>query len=209
MIAPLHVTDGGESAQVGLDFASALRAFLRQDPDVVMVGEIRDKETAEIGIKAAQTGHLVLSTLHSNSAPETLTRLINMDIPAFNVATSVTLIIAQRLARRLCTHCKKPLKLPPKVLREEGFSDRQIKEMNIFGAVGCEKCNDGYKGRVGIYEVMPITDSISRLIMDNGNSIAIADQAQKEGFNNLRQSALEKVVQGMTSLAEANRVTGG
>lgn len=193
--------------KVGLNFASALRAFLRQDPDVIMVGEIRDKETAEIAIKAAQTGHLVLSTLHTNSAPETLTRLMNMGIPPFNVATSVTLIIAQRLARRLCSHCKKPLTLPPKVLMQEGFSEQQIQEMQLFGAVGCDKCNDGYKGRVGIYEVMPITDAIARIIMDNGNSIEIGDQARKHGFDNLRQSTLKKVVQGMTSLAEANRVS--
>ena len=193
--------------KVGLNFASALRAFLRQDPDIIMVGEIRDLETAEIAIKAAQTGHLVLSTLHTNSAPETLTRLLNMGVPAFNVATSVTLIIAQRLARRLCQHCKKPLRLPPRVLLQEGFTKEQLSDLKLFGAVGCDKCNDGYKGRVGIYEVVPITDAIGRLIMDNGNSIQIADQARKEGFNDLRTSALEKVAQGITSLAEANRVT--
>jgi type IV pilus assembly protein PilB len=193
--------------KVGLTFATALRAFLRQDPDVVMVGEIRDLETAEIAIKAAQTGHLVMSTLHTNSAPETLTRLQNMGIPSYNIATSVTLIIAQRLARRLCAHCKKPLKLPPKILLQEGFSAAQIKNMQLFGAVGCDKCNDGYKGRVGIYEVLPITDKISRAIMDNGSSIQIADLGRAEGFNDLRTSALEKVAQGLTSLAEANRVT--
>lgn len=195
------------NAKVGLTFSTALRAFLRQDPDVVMVGEIRDLETAEIAIKASQTGHLVLSTLHTNSAPETLTRLKNMGIPAYNIATSVTLIIAQRLARRLCSHCKKPLKLPPKILLQEGFNETQIRSMQLFGAVGCEKCNDGYKGRVGIYEVVPITDKISRVIMEGGSSIQIADMARAEGFNDLRTSALEKVAQGMTSLAEANRVT--
>jgi type IV pilus assembly protein PilB len=195
------------NVKVGLTFATALRAFLRQDPDVVMVGEIRDLETAEIAIKASQTGHLVLSTLHTNSAPETLTRLQNMGIPSYNIATSVTLIIAQRLARKLCSHCKKPLKLPPKILLQEGFSETQIKSMQLFGAVGCDKCNDGYKGRVGVYEVMPITDKISRCIMDNGSSIQIADLARAEGYNNLRTSALEKVAQGLTSLAEANRIT--
>lgn len=193
--------------KVGLTFATALRAFLRQDPDVVMVGEIRDLETAEIAIKAAQTGHLVLSTLHTNSAPETLTRLKNMGVPAYNIATSVTLIIAQRLARRLCNHCKKPLKLPPKILLQEGFKEEQIRSMQLFGAVGCDKCHEGYKGRVGIYEVVPITDKIGRVIMDGGTSIQIADIARAEGFNNLRSSALEKVAQGVTSLAEANRVT--
>jgi type IV pilus assembly protein PilB len=193
--------------KVGLTFATALRAFLRQDPDVVMVGEIRDLETAEIAIKASQTGHLVLSTLHTNSAPETLTRLQNMGVPSYNVATSVTLIIAQRLARRLCKHCKKPVKLPPRVLLQEGFTEAQVKSMTLFGPVGCDKCNDGYKGRVGVYEVMPITDRISRTIMDNGSSIQIADIAREEGFPDLRMSALDKVAQGLTSLAEANRIT--
>jgi type IV pilus assembly protein PilB len=193
--------------KVGLTFATALRAFLRQDPDVVMVGEIRDLETAEIAIKASQTGHLVLSTLHTNSAPETLTRLQNMGVPAYNVATSVTLIIAQRLARRLCKACKKPLKLPPRILMQEGFTEAQIRNMQLFGPVGCDKCNDGYKGRVGVYEVLPITDRISRCIMDNGSSIQIADIARAEGYPNLRTSALEKVAQGLTSLAEANRIT--
>lgn len=193
--------------KVGLTFATALRAFLRQDPDVVMVGEIRDLETAEIAIKAAQTGHLVMSTLHTNSAPETLTRLRNMGIPSFNLATSVSLIIAQRLARRLCPHCKKPIKLPPRILRQEGFTDEQLPTLQLYGAVGCDRCNDGYKGRVGIYEVVPITDKIARIIMDDGTSIQIADMARAEGYNNLRTSALMKVAQGLTSLAEANRLT--
>lgn len=193
--------------KIGLDFSAALRAFLRQDPDVVMVGEIRDLETAEIAIKAAQTGHMVMSTLHTNSAPETLTRLRNMGIPAFNLATSVTLIIAQRLARRLCSNCKESAEIPEKVLIEEGFTKAELKQAQIFNAVGCENCNEGYKGRVGIYEVVPITDALSRIIMEDGNSIQIADQAQADGFNNLRQSALLKVAQGMTSLEEANRLT--
>ncbi|MFS1524888.1 type IV-A pilus assembly ATPase PilB [Microbulbifer sp. 2304DJ12-6] len=197
------------AAKVGLDFAEALRSFLRQDPDIVMVGEIRDLETAEIAIKAAQTGHLVLSTLHTNSAPETLTRLMNMGVPTFNIATSVSVIIAQRLARRLCKECKKPVTLPNEVLAEEGFSGVTIPKntWTLFQPVGCEHCSKGYKGRVGVYEVVRITDGISRIIMEGGNSIQIADQAREEGFNNLRTSALRKVAMGITSLEEANRVT--
>ncbi|WP_022959560.1 type IV-A pilus assembly ATPase PilB [Spongiibacter tropicus] len=195
------------NTKVGLGFAEALRSFLRQDPDIIMVGEIRDLETAEIGIKAAQTGHLVLSTLHTNSAPETLTRLLNMGVPAFNVATSVSLIIAQRLARRLCKECAVPADIPHETLREEGFSEELLESASIMEAVGCERCNNGYKGRVGIYEVVRITPDISRIIMENGNSLQIAEQAQKEGFNNLRQSALKKCAQGITSLSEVNRVT--
>ena len=193
--------------KIGLDFSAALRAFLRQDPDVIMVGEIRDLETAEIAIKASQTGHMVLSTLHTNSAPETLARLRDMGIPAFNLATSVSLIIAQRLARRLCQHCKEAAEYPEKVLLEEGFLNRQLSTLQLFKAVGCEKCKEGYKGRVGIYEVVPITDVMTRIIMADGNSIEIADQAQKEGFHNLRQSALVKAGMGLTSLEEANRLT--
>jgi len=193
--------------KIGLDFSAALRAFLRQDPDVVMVGEIRDLETAEISIKAAQTGHMVLSTLHTNSAPETLTRLRNMGIPAFNLATSVSLIIAQRLARRLCPNCKEKIDIPANALIEEGFKKEELKSLELYKAMGCDSCKDGYKGRVGIYEVVPITDEISRIIMEDGNSIQIADAAKRGGFNNLRQSALEKVGQGLTSLDEANRVT--
>jgi type IV pilus assembly protein PilB len=195
--------------RVGLTFAEALRSFLRQDPDIVMVGEIRDLETAEIAIKAAQTGHLVLSTLHTNSAPETLTRLLNMGVPAFNVATSVSVIIAQRLARRLCPNCKKPVEIPDEILTEEGFDNAGLtrEEITLFQPVGCDSCNKGYKGRVGVYEVVRITDSISRIIMEGGNSIQIADQARKEGFNNLRISALRKAAMGVTSLEEANRVT--
>ena len=195
------------NARVGLDFAAALRSFLRQDPDVVMVGEIRDLETAQIAIKAAQTGHLVLSTLHTNSAAETLTRLANMGVPSFNIATSVSLIIAQRLARRLCVQCKVPAEIPEHTLKEVGFTDELLADAEIFKPVGCEHCNHGYKGRVGIYEVVRVTDSISRIIMEGGNSIEISDAARKEGFADLRTSALIKVAQGVTSLEEANRVT--
>lgn len=196
-------------AKIGMDFGTALRAFLRQDPDIVMVGEIRDLETAQIAIKAAQTGHLVLSTLHTNSAAETLTRLRNMGVPAFNIATSVSLIIAQRLARRLCNACKKPLDLPHQALREIGFAEEDLEDITIYGPVGCEKCVNGYKGRTGIYEVVKITEGIGRLIMSDGNSMEIADKAKKEGFNDLRTSGLKKVKDGVTSLEEVNRVTTG
>lgn len=196
--------------KVGLDFASALRSFLRQDPDIVMVGEVRDLETAEIAIKAAQTGHMVLSTLHTNSAAETLTRLRNMGVPSFNLATSVNLIIAQRLARRLCNECKEPMDVPKEVLVDEGFSEDDLREgFVVYGPKGCDKCNEGYKGRVGIYEVVKITPEMSRIIMEDGNSIELAEQANVHGFNNLRRSGLLKVAQGITSLAEANRVTTG
>jgi type IV pilus assembly protein PilB len=192
--------------RIGLTFASALRAFLRQDPDIIMVGEIRDLETAEIAIKAAQTGHLVLSTLHTNSAAETLTRLRNMGIPSYNLATSVSLIIAQRLARRLCNHCKQPVVLPESTLLEAGFSSAQVPTLQLFAPVGCDACHDGYKGRLGIYEVVPVTDGLARIIMQDGNAIEIADQARREGFGSLRESALRKVAAGLTSLEEANRV---
>lgn len=198
------------NSRVGLTFAEALRSFLRQDPDIIMVGEIRDLETAEIAIKASQTGHLVLSTLHTNSAPETLTRLLNMGVPAFNVATSVSLIIAQRLARRLCPQCKKPATdIPSDILTEEGFDEIGIPraEFQLFRPGGCEKCNLGYKGRVGVYEVVRITPLIANLIMEGGNSLQIARAAKEAGFNNLRVSALRKVAMGLTSLEEANRVT--
>lgn len=190
-----------------MTFANALRAFLRQDPDIVMVGEIRDLETAEIAIKAAQTGHLVLSTLHTNSAPETLTRLLNMGVPAYNVASSISLIIAQRLARRLCNNCKTPETLPIEELKSQGFSDEQIGNITLFKAVGCEHCTEGYKGRVGIYEVMRITSEISQIIMSGGNSLDIAKASLASGFNSLRLSGLEKAASGVTSLAEINRVT--
>ncbi|MDO6681309.1 MULTISPECIES: type IV-A pilus assembly ATPase PilB [unclassified Oceanobacter] len=195
------------SAKVGLDFAAALRSFLRQDPDVIMVGEIRDLETAQIAIKAAQTGHLVLSTLHTNNAPETITRLANMGVPSFNIATSVSLIIAQRLARRLCKSCKIPADIPREALLETGFTEEMLENAEIYQPVGCDQCKHGYKGRVGIYEVVKITDALSRIIMEGGNSIEIADVARQEGFNDLRTSALQKVAQGVTSLEEANRVT--
>jgi len=194
--------------KVGLNFSEALRSFLRQDPDVVMVGEIRDLETAEIAIKAAQTGHLVLSTLHTNSAPETLTRLRNMGVPAFNIATSVSLIIAQRLARRLCESCKKPAEVPHDTLVEEGFTDQMLEGAKIFTAGnGCDACLNGYKGRVGVYEVVKVTPEIGRIIMEEGNSLEIAQQAKQHGFRNLRVSGLMKVAQGITSLEEVNRVT--
>lgn len=196
--------------KVKLTFPEALRAFLRQDPDIIMVGEIRDLDTAEIAIKAAQTGHLVLSTLHTNSAPETLTRLLNMGVPAFNVATSVNLIIAQRLARRLCTHCRKPAEdIPENILIEEGFGDigRPLEEVTLFHPEGCSKCTNGYKGRVGLYEVLKVTPKISRIIMEGGNSIDIGDAAREEGFRTLRQSALRRAAEGIISLEEANRVT--
>lgn len=194
--------------KAGLTFASALRSFLRQDPDVVMVGEIRDLETAEIAIKAAQTGHLVLSTLHTNSAAETLTRLINMGVPGYNIASSVNLIIAQRLARRLCTECKQPEQIPEHELQRLGFTDEQIAQgFIIYKPVGCEHCSGGYKGRVGIYEVMKMSDEIARTIMEGGNSLQIAQQAKAQGMRDLRQSGLLKVIQGVTSIAEVNRVT--
>ncbi|MBE0487329.1 type IV-A pilus assembly ATPase PilB [Marinobacter sp.] len=195
------------NTRVGLGFAEALRAFLRQDPDVIMVGEIRDLETANIAIKAAQTGHLVLSTLHTNSAAETLTRMMNMGVPAFNIATSVSLIIAQRLGRRLCS-CKQPMDVPKDVLLKEGFTQEQIDTgFTLYRPKGCDKCTSGYKGRVGIYEVVKITEELASMIMEEASSIKIAKQAQAEGFANLRQSALLKVMQGVTSLEEANRVT--
>src|SRR5882672_6977410 len=194
--------------KVGLTFASALRAFLRQDPDVIMVGEIRDLETAEIALKAAQTGHLVLSTLHTNDAPQTLTRMVDMGVKPYAIATSVSLIIAQRLARRLCNNCKTKLEIPHDALIREGFTEVELKkEVTIFKAVGCSNCVDGYKGRVGIYQVMPVTEAIGRIIMEGGGAMHIADQAIKEGVIDLRRSGLNKVKDGMTSLDEINRVT--
>ena len=195
------------NVKTGLTFAAALRAFLRQDPDIIMVGEIRDLETAEIAIKAAQTGHLVLSTLHTNDAPQTLTRLANMGVPAYNIAATVNLIIAQRLARRLCSKCKKQEDIPKPALLEEGFTEEDLDDLKVFAPVGCDQCTDGYKGRVGIYQVMPISEEMGRLIMEGGSSIALADQAKMEGIPDLRQSGLEKVKQGTTSLEEINRVT--
>lgn len=191
----------------GLDFSQALRAFLRQDPDVIMVGEIRDLETAEIAIKAAQTGHMVMSTLHTNSAAETLTRLRNMGVPAFNLATSVNLIIAQRLARKLCNKCKRVHEVPREALLAEGFRAEDIGSFTLYQPIGCEDCNAGYRGRVGIYEVVKITPALQQMIMEEGNSIEIAARMRKEGFNDLRRSGLVKAMQGITSLEEINRVT--
>ena len=193
--------------KVGLTFANALRAFLRQDPDVIMVGEIRDLETAEIAIKAAQTGHLVLSTLHTNDAPQTLTRLANMGVPSYNIASSVSLIIAQRLGRKLCDHCKETHDVPRDVLLAEGFSEAEIGSFSIYRAVGCDKCTGGYKGRIGIFQVMPISEEMGRIIMENGNALELAEQSKKEGIKDLRQSGLDKVRAGLTSLEEVNRVT--
>ncbi|MGY8856681.1 MAG: type IV-A pilus assembly ATPase PilB [Pseudomonadales bacterium] len=197
------------NAKVGLTFANALKSFLRQDPDIVMVGEIRDLETAEIAIKAAQTGHMVLSTLHTNSAPETLTRLRNMGVASFNIATSVNLVIAQRLARRLCKNCKKPINIPRQSLLEIGFTDTDLDNPDnvIYEPVGCNECREGYKGRVGIYEVMKVSPDISRIIMEDGNAIDIKDAAIKNGFRDLRRSGILKVLQGVTSIQEMMRVT--
>lgn len=193
--------------KVGLTFAAALKSFLRQDPDVVMVGEIRDLETAEIAIKAAQTGHLVLSTLHTNDAPQTITRLMNMGVPAYNIASSISLIIAQRLARRLCKHCKQPETIPEAELVKEGFEEDDLKDLTIYKAVGCDQCNDGYKGRTGIYQVMPVSEATGQIIMEGGNAMQIGKQAEKEGIPDLRKSALKKVCEGLIDLKEANRVT--
>ncbi|MCK5903096.1 MAG: type IV-A pilus assembly ATPase PilB [Cocleimonas sp.] len=193
--------------KVGLTFAATLRAFLRQDPDIIMVGEIRDLETAEISVKAAQTGHLVLSTLHTNSAPETLTRLINMGVPPFNIASSVHLIVAQRLARRLCKHCKQEGDIPDDTLIQLGFDPDKIDSVVVYEPIGCSECSHGYKGRVGIYQVMPISAVMSKMVMEGGNALELAEQAQIEKINDLRQSGIEKVRQGVTSLAELERVT--
>jgi len=196
------------NVKAGLTFAEALKSFLRQDPDVIMVGEIRDLETASIAVKAAQTGHMVMSTLHTNDAPQTLSRLINMGVPPFNIATAVSLIIAQRLGRRLCEACKAPEdEIPRNLLLAEGFKEDTVDDLKLFKAVGCGKCNKGYKGRVGIYQVMKISEEIGKIIMAGGNAIEIAHQAKAENIPDLRESALKKVAQGMMSLEEANRVT--
>ena len=194
--------------KVGLTFASALKAFLRQDPDIIMVGEIRDLETAEIAIKAAQTGHLVLSTLHTNDAPRTLTRLVDMGVKPYAIATSVSLIIAQRLARKLCNNCKEVRDVPHEALEKEGFTAEDIgDQLTIFGPVGCKACNEGYKGRLGIFQVMEVSETMGRIIMADGNAMQIADQAHKEGVIDLRRAGLNKVKEGLTSLEEINRVT--
>jgi len=197
--------------KVGLTFAAALKAFLRQDPDVIMVGEIRDLETAEIAIKAAQTGHLVLSTLHTNDAPQTIVRLMNMGVPAYNLASTLTLIIAQRLARKLCPVCKRPANIPRPELIKEGLSaaDVDAPGFRIYEAVGCDQCDRGYKGRTGIYQVMPFSEAMGRIIMEGGSAMDIADQAEREGVANLRASALKKVRDGVIDLLEANRTTVG
>ena len=196
--------------KVGLTFASALKAFLRQDPDVIMVGEIRDLETAEIAIKAAQTGHLVLSTLHTNDAPKTLTRMVDMGVKPYAIATSVSLIIAQRLARRLCNGCKEVKDIPREALEKEGFTAEELDEgLTIFGPKdkGCKLCNNGYKGRLGIFQVMEVSETMGRIIMEGGNAMQIADQAAQEGVIDLRRAGLNKVKDGVTSLEEVNRVT--
>ena len=194
--------------KVGLNFATAMKAFLRQDPDVIMVGEIRDLETADIAIKAAQTGHLVLSTLHTNDAPNTLTRMVDMGVKPYAIASSISLIIAQRLARRLCNDCKETRDIPPEALLKEGFTREDIKQgLTIYGPVGCSRCTDGYKGRTGIYQVMPVTHEIGQIILQGGNATQVADQAALEGVWDLRRSALEKARQGITGLEEINRIT--
>ena len=196
------------NTSIGLQFSDALRAFLRQDPDVIMVGEIRDLETAEIAIKAAQTGHMVLSTLHTNDAPQTLSRLLNMGVPAFNIASAVSLIIAQRLVRKLCPICKKVEPLTEEALRSAGFTDADINsKFQAYKAVGCDDCSNGYKGRVGIYQMMPISDKMGEIILADGSVIELAEQAEKEGIDDLRRSGLKKVMQGATSLDEVIRVT--
>ena len=195
------------NAKAGLTFAEALRAFLRQDPDVIMVGEIRDLETASIAVKAAQTGHLVLSTLHTNDAPQTINRLVQMGIEPFNIVSAVNLIMAQRLARRLCEYCKKEADFPENVLLSAGFNKEDLGSFKVFEAVGCEHCNNGYKGRVGIYQVLPISEKMRALILRGGNSMEMADLAKTEGINDLRASGLLKVRQGVTSLEEIDRVT--
>ncbi len=195
-----------QNTKQGLTFALALRAFLRQDPDTIMVGEIRDIETAEIAIKAAQTGHLVLSTLHTNDAPQSITRLMNMGVPSYNITSAINLVMAQRLLRTLHT-CKKKLELPPEALLQAGFEKQDLEDLKLYQPTGCSECNEGYRGRTGIFEVMPITDSISRIILEEGNSIRIAEQARAEGILDLRQSALKKVAAGISDLIEINRVT--
>ncbi len=209
---PVEINVGGINQvnindKAGLNFASALRAFLRQDPDIIMVGEIRDLETAEIAIKAAQTGHMVLSTLHTNDAPSTLTRMLNMGVPAFNVASAVNLIVAQRLARRLCSNCKKQVDIPKEALLKAGFKEEDIPGLAIYAPVGCDACSGGYKGRVGIYQVMPVTSAMGEIIMRGGNQLDIEAEARKSGFSDLRESGLKKVRDGVTSLAEIENVT--
>jgi type IV pilus assembly protein PilB len=194
------------NTKTGLTFAVALRAFLRQDPDIIMVGEIRDLETAEIAVKASQTGHLVLSTLHTNSAPETVTRLMNMGVEPYNLASSITIVIAQRLVRKLCEHCKQAEQLSEEMLIREGFKKEEVGTFKLYTAVGCDQCMEGFKGRMGIFEVMPVTEDMAQLIMKNSNSLEIASLARKQGIATLRESGLDKVKQGVTSLTELNNV---
>ena len=186
-----------------------MRSFLRQDPDILMVGEIRDLETADIAIKAAQTGHLVLSTLHTNDAPSAITRLINMGVAPFNIASTVNLVIAQRLVRRLCTACKKPVKLPTAAMLEAGFTDEQIRDATLFEPVGCASCTKGYRGRTGIYEMMDVSAETAELIMKKATQAEIARQVRTEGCLTLKEEGIKKVVAGITSLAEVERVTKG
>ncbi|MFQ5610161.1 MAG: type IV-A pilus assembly ATPase PilB [Woeseiaceae bacterium] len=193
--------------KVGLTFATSLQAFPRQDPDVIMVGEVRDLATAESAIKAAQTGHLVLSTLHTNDAPRTLSRLVDMGVMPYAIATSVSLIIAQRLARRLCDNCKEVRDIPREALEKEGFGADEIEDLTVFGPKGCKSCNDGYKGRIGIFQVMEVSETMGRIIMEGGNAMQLAEQAAAEGVIDLRQAGLNKVKEGVTSLEEVNRVT--
>jgi type IV pilus assembly protein PilB len=194
--------------RTGMTFDKALKAFLRQDPDIILVGEIRDLATGNIAIKAAQTGHMVMSTLHTNDAPQALSRMVDMGIQPFAIATAVNIITAQRLGRRLCGNCKRPMDVPPEVLLDEGFTEEQVAAgLTVYEAVGCNNCNDGYKGRVGIYQVMPMSDEMRRLIMEGSNAISLADQARAEGIPDIRQSALRKVADGMTDISEINRVT--
>ncbi len=193
--------------KAGMTFAVALRAFLRQDPDIIMVGEIRDRETAEIAVKAAQTGHLVLATLHTNDAPQTLNRLVQMGVPAYIIAASVLLIMAQRLARKLCEFCKKEVHLPNDILLQAGFKETELSDLNLYEATGCEHCVKGYKGRVGIYQVMPVTEAINQIILEGGDALQLSRQAEADGVNDLRKSGLNKVRSGITSLEEIDRVT--
>ena len=196
------------NVKAGLTFASALRSFLRQDPDVILIGEIRDLETAEIAVKAAQTGHMVLATLHTNDAPQTITRLMNMGVPSYNVAAALNLVMAQRLARRLCNHCKKPIELPPQTLLREGFTEQELDAgLTVYDAVGCDRCTDGYKGRIGIYQVMTISDDMRKLIMQEATAMEIAAQAKQDGIADLVRAGLDKVRDGVTSLSEIHRIT--
>ena len=194
------------NSKIGLNFSTALKAFLRQDPDIIMLGEIRDRETAEIAVKAAQTGHLVLSTLHTNNAPETLTRLVNIGIPAFNIAASVSLVMAQRLVRRLCHHCKQSVKNTPELLRYYGFKADELAQLKIYRPVGCAQCSQGYKGRIAIYQVMPISEAMRQIIMAQGSALDLAKCAHSEGILDLHAAALEKVRAGISSLEEIERV---